>query len=409
MSRQVRLALCGAGMRGQFSYAPYALRCPGEAKFVAVAEPNDARREKFVREHAIAPTGIFADYRDMLKGPVLAEALMICTMDNDHVEPAMMALEAGYRHILLEKPIDKDMEKCGRLVRAAQAAKANVQVCHSLRYTRFYRRVREIIEGGRLGKVVSLSHVEGVGYYHQAHSFVRGNWANSDESSPMILQKCCHDTDLLLYLTGKHCKSISSYGALSFFKAENAPEHSAERCIDCVVRDECPYNAATIYAPGGHWSSGATWEREGYSSLSEMLREGRLGRCAFRCGNNVVDHQVVNMLFEEDVTASMTMSAFTHKMGRETRIMCTRGEIYADLEASTIRIHEFVADDEQIIKVTAGPSGHSGADEMMVRDFLGSVVGDMEPVTDIARSVESHRMAMAAEQSMRECRTIALD
>ena len=408
MQKQVNLALCGAGMRGQFAYAPYALKNPGEAKFVAVAEPVDALREKFAREHGIAPEHAFRDYRELLSRPALCEALMICTMDNDHVEPALMALDAGYRHILLEKPIDKDVAKCAALVEAAKAVDANVQVCHSLRYTRFYRRLREVIEGGKLGRVVNIAHVEGVGFFHQAHSFVRGNWANSDETSPMILQKCCHDTDLLLYLVGNHCLSVSSYGSLSFFKQENAPVGSAARCVDCAVRDECPYNATAIYGEGGRWNGTLVAEKEGFASLDDMLLHGRYGRCAFRCGNNVVDHQVVNMLFEDGVTASMTMSAFSHIIGRETRIMCTHGEIYANLEESTIRIHEFGGGDEQLIKVSFGASGHSGADELMVREFLGSVRGEMPPVTEIALSVESHRMAMAAEASMNEGRTVAL-
>ncbi len=402
MSTQVTMALCGAGLRGQFAYAPYALKYPQEVKFVAVAEPDDTLREQFVRDHGIPAENVFTDYRDLLSRPKLADALMICTMDNDHVQPALMALTAGYRNILLEKPIDKDIEQCEKLVKAAQAVRANVQVCHSLRYTRFYRRLKQLLDSGRLGRIVNIAHVEGVGYYHQAHSFVRGNWANSAETSPMILQKCCHDMDLLLYLTGVNCQSVSSYGSLSYFKPDNAPEGSADRCIDCAVRSDCPYNACAIYGPGGHWDSVANLKKEGFETRDAMLREGRMGRCAFRCGNDVVDHQVINMLFDNDLTVSMTMSAFAHKIGRETRIMCTLGEVYADLEASTIRVHEFTGDDEELIKVSFGTSGHSGADEMMVHDFRESVLGLSAPQTDIALSVQSHKMAMAAERARLE-------
>lgn len=399
MTRQVTMALCGAGLRGQFAYAPYALKYPQEVKFVAVAEPDEALRDKFVKDHDIAPENVFTDYHELLSRPVLADALMICTMDNDHVEPAIKALEAGYRHILLEKPIDKDIAKCEALAEAAQKVGADVQVCHSLRYTRYYRRLKQLLDSGRLGRIINISHVEGVGYFHQAHSFVRGNWANSAETSPMILQKCCHDMDLLLYLTGKDCKSVSSYGSLTYFRPENAPEGSADRCIDCGVRSGCPYNACAIYGPGGHWDSQANLDKEGFATREDMLREGRMGRCAFRCGNDVVDHQVINMLFEGDLTVSMTMSAFAHKIGRETRIMCTLGEVYADLEASTIRVHEFAGDDEELIKVSFGPSGHSGADENMVHDFRETILGLAPPTTDIALSVQSHKMAMAAEEA----------
>ncbi len=394
---QVTFALAGAGARGQFSYAPYALQYPHEMRFVAVAEPDDGRRQSFVDAYGVPPENVFLDWRQMLERPRLADALLIATMDGDHVEPALRALELGYKHILLEKPIDADMNACRALASAVRAHGANVQVCHSLRYTRFYRKLKQILDSGRLGRIINIAHVEGVGYYHQAHSFVRGNWADSKISSPMILQKCCHDMDLFLYLTGRDCVSLSSYGSLSYFNEANAPEGSAPRCLDCAVREECPYSALRIYGPGGHWAHLNLLIKEGFATLHDMYKHGRLGRCVFHCGNDVVDHQVVNLLFEEGITVSMTMSAFSHRIGRETRIMCTGGEIYANLEDSTIDIHEFATDNKERIQVTCGVSGHSGADELMVQEFVRSVLGQIEAVSDIDRSVRSHEMAMAAE------------
>ncbi len=397
--KQITVALCGAGLRGQFAYAPYALKHPQEMRFVAVAEPDASRRERFAREYSVPEDGVFTDWRQLLDRPALADALLICTMDNDHVEPALKALQMGYKHILLEKPIDRDIALCERLVAAAEAARANVQVCHSLRYTRFYRKLKQVLLSGRVGRIINIAHVEGVGYYHQSHSFVRGNWGIAGDTSPMILQKCCHDMDLFLYLTGADCVALSSFGSLSYFTPKNAPEGSAERCIDCAVREDCPYSALRHYGPGGPWCSAAQLAREGFADLNEMLENGRLGRCAFRCGNDVVDHQVVNLLMDGDINISMTMSAFSHRIGRETRIMCTLGEVYANLEDSVIEIHDFASGDVERIQVQFGESGHLGADELMIHDFRRSVLGETPPVTDIRTSVQSHKMAMLAEQA----------
>lgn len=404
----VTVALMGAGSRGQFAYAPYALKYPHELKFVAVADPDDTVRESFIKAHDIPEENVFLTWQDMVKKPKLADALMICTMDGDHVAPALQGLEIGYRHIMLEKPIDTDVLRCKELAEAAKKVGAVIQICHSLRYTNFYRKLKEILDSGRLGKLVNIAHVEGVGYFHQAHSFVRGNWAKSGETSPMILAKCCHDMDLLLYLTGRDCRALQSYGSLSHFKAENAPEGSADRCLDCAVRSECPYNALKIYGPGGHWHRAETVGKEGFNSFYDMMRHGRLGRCVFRCDNDVVDHQVINMLFEDDITVSMTMSAFSHRIGRETRLMLTGGEIYANLEDSTIEIYEFATDNRERIDVVSGTSGHSGADETMVREFRECVLDKRTPITDIERSVRSHEMAMLAEQARLSGETIRL-
>jgi predicted dehydrogenase len=235
------------------------------------------------------------------------------------------------------------MQECIKLGQAAKENGVHIQVCHSLRYAPAFRAAKDILDSGAIGQLMSIVHTEGVGFAHYSHSFVRGDWKNSDESSPMILAKSCHDMDLLLYFTGKNCIKVSSFGTLSQFKAENAPVGSTERCLDgCKSRYECQYYAPKIYSNASAMMSKLACEKEGYTDMNVALSKGRYGKCVYRCDNNVVDHQTVNMEFEDGLTAVFTMSAFTYTTERDMRIMGTKGEIFAQFDTNDIEVHNFV-------------------------------------------------------------------
>jgi len=406
--KKVKAVLIGAGGRGQYSYAPYALQNPTELEFVAVAEPREFLRNQFVKTYHIKPEFAFQSWEDALAAGAIADCVLICTQDTMHVEPAIAAIKAGYKHILLEKPIDPNIENSKRLAKFAKENNVNVQICHSLRYTPYFRKLKEILDSKKIGDIVNIIHTEGVGFYHHAHSYVRGDWANTEMSSPMILAKCCHDMDLIIYLTGKNCVSLSSYGELTHFTFENAPEGSTERCIDgCKVRESCPYNAVKIYNEHKDFRRLAC-DKEGFSDLSEALKEGRYGRCVYRCDNDVVDHQTVNILLEDGITVVLTMSAFSRRIGRDIRIMGTKGEIVGSMEDSIIEIYDFATGNYEVIKVHHSDAGHSGADEILMRDFVRMVASGEKGVSDIELSLQSHAMCHAAEISRKENRVVYL-
>ena len=395
----VKIAIIGAGARGQ-CYAEYAVLNSTEMEIVAVAEPKEHLREKMAQSYNISSSRLYSNYKELLNEGVIADGVFICTQDNTHIEPAMEAIDAGYKFIMVEKPIDKDIDKCEMLNEYAKKHNAVVQVCHSLRYTSFYRKLKEIIDSKIVGDIAHITHLESVTPFHYAHSFVRGDWNNSEKSSPMILAKCCHDTDLMVYLTGKRCKTLSSFGALTLFKEENAPEGSTKRCIDgCKYRYECPYSAMKYFGKyKNHLFREYAVEREGFSTTEDAMKNGRYGRCVYHCDNNVVDHQVVNMLFENEIIASLSMCAFADD-GRETRIFCTMGEIYANMEKSIIEVKEFKNSNVTSYCVGHEDSLHGGADTVLVRDFISVVNGEKEPSSSIDISVESHRICNAAEES----------
>lgn len=403
--KQVTAILIGAGNRGAEAYASYALKFPGELSFVGVAEPRKDRREEFARKHKIEDRYALADWKELLAFPRLADCVLICTQDQLHVEPMKRAMELGY-DILCEKPISPSKEELLMLKKETASYPGLISVAHVLRYSPFFRKIKEIIQSGVLGQLVNIQHMESVGYWHMAHSFVRGNWANSKESCPMILAKCCHDFDILLYLVEKPCKRVSSFGRLSHFTPENAPEGAPLRCTDgCMHKDNCPFFAPRFYeehpqaAAGGFRKVVAMGERQ--QDLLEALQTGPYGRCVYHCHNDVVDHQVVNLEFEGGITASVTMCAFTNLCERTITIQGTRGELQGRMEEDRIQVVDFVTGNKSVCELNTPKTGHSGSDAAMMKELVSliSTQRQSESVSKAIEAIDSHLIAFAAEES----------
>ncbi len=401
--KRISLALIGAGDRGMNSYAPYALNKPHEVEFVAVAEPDDKKREAFKKQYGISEENCFTDYKGLLDRPKLADGILICNQDRMHLEPAMLALEKGY-HVMLEKPMSVDPAECIQIGDCAEKYNKILVICHVLRYTPFFSTIKELIDNGAIGKLISIQHNENVSYWHQAHSYVRGNWRKAGESSPMILAKSCHDMDIILWLAGSDCNKLSSFGGLSHFKKENAPVGAPERCLQgCPSEKECPYYAPKIYLTDKTaWPTSVISSDLSIEGRLKALQNGPYGRCVYHCDNDVVDHQVVNMEFENGVTAAFTMCAFTNEMSRTLKLMGTKSEIRAHMEKNQVEVIEFGASKKVTIDLNIGVDihGHGGGDERLLSDFISLIREDNKNgLTSAKNSVQSHLMAFAAEKS----------
>ncbi|RKJ39423.1 gfo/Idh/MocA family oxidoreductase [Acutalibacter sp. 1XD8-33] len=411
MKAPITFAIAGFGDRGS-TYASMQELFPGRMKVVAVADLNPDKVKKAKELYGIPEENCFQCAEEMLAKPRLADVAIISTMDRQHVGHALPALEQGY-HVLMEKPISPDLQKCREILAAAAAhPHQHVILCHVLRYTKFYNTLKEIIDSGKIGDVVSICANENVGYWHQAHSFVRGNWRNSDETSPMILQKSCHDMDILTWLVGKKCKSVSSIGGIHLFKPECAPEGSTPYCLGgCKVKDNCIFDAEKIYITGektgllhgGNWISSILSVENTVESTYAALKDGPYGRCVFHCDNNVVDHQQTNLLMEDGSTISFTMCAFTENCYRYFKAMGTKGEIEADMKSNTIRLRVFGQGEEVLdLNTTKDLKGHGGGDSGIIADFLDMLIDGAPPTertTTLESSMESHYIALAAEES----------
>lgn len=414
MKAPITFAICGFGDRGSI-YASMQNLFPDKMKVVAVADINP-RKVKTAKElYDIPEENCFSSGEEMLSRPKLADVMVIATMDRQHVDQAIPALRLGY-NIMMEKPISPEISKCREMLKAASESKGKVIVCHVLRYTAFYNTLKDLISSGKIGDVVSVCANENVAYWHQAHSFVRGNWRNSLETSPMILQKSCHDMDIFTWLLGKKCVAVSSIGDTRLFKRECEPDGAADFCLGgCKAKDNCPFDAEKIYVTNpetgrlnnrGSWITSVVDSRNTVESTYEALKTGPYGRCVYRCDNDVVDHQQTLLLMEGGTTISFTMCAFTEKCYRYFKAMGTEGEIEADMLSNVIHLRRF-GQAEEIIDVKSiaeDLKGHGGGDSGIVEDFLDMLLNDRDATdhtTTIENSMESHFMALAAEESRR--------
>ena len=401
--------LIGAGSRGYAAYGPYALTHPDQIRFIAVAEPHDARRERFAQAHAIPPERQFRTWEDLLARGKIADTALICTLDRLHVEPCITALGEGY-DVLLEKPMATTLGDCVRLVQAAERAGRLLQICHVLRYTAFFSKLHEIVTSGRLGDIITVEQRENVVYWHMAHSFVRGNWRDSEAESPMILAKCCHDLDIMHWNLGPD-KRLNSFGSLLHFRAENAPPGAPERCTDgCPVADDCPWYAPRIYL-GDHtgWPVSVISEDTGLDARQRALETGPYGRCVYHCDNDVVDHQIVNIEFESGVSAALVMHGHSHEEARTLRYDGTRATLcgkFAYGRDDFIEIHDHLSGHVERITPSAGDSGHGGGDEGLMSAFVQAARDPAQSLTTARESLESHLMAFAAEQARVEGRVV---
>ena len=414
-----KLILIGGGNRGN-SYTKIGMELD-KFELIAIAEPLKIRREYLAKLHGIPDEMCFESWEPLLALGKIADAAIISTMDRDHYAPAMKAIEVGY-DILLEKPAAPTLEECRAIERYANEKGVRVLVCHVLRYNKFFRAVKRLLDEGKVGRIMNIQHTECVGDMHYSHSFVRGKWHKTDDSAFMLLAKSCHDIDIIQWLIGKECKSVQSYGALSYFKRENAPVDSTERCFDgCPHLESCPYSAKTIYVDRkdlGNWlrsSVTRSHEMTDDETVIAGLATTDYGKCVFKCDNDVVDHQIVNMEFEDDITVTFTMSAF-NSGGRRITIMGTDGMLDADAWNPIIKYTSFATrttTDINIDDAIAGDSilsGHGGGDSGIMNSLYDMLCGeaDYEDLSNISVSVKNHTTVFAAEQSRREGRVVKL-
>jgi predicted dehydrogenase len=456
-SRPITAALIGAGNRGYAAYGPYAMQHPDEILFVAVAEPIDARRVRFAQDHTIPPERRFRTWEDLLAQGQIADVVLVCTLDPAHIAPTLAALEVGY-DVLLEKPMATTLTDCVRLVQAAERTGRLLQICHVLRYAPFFSTLHDVVTSGRLGDIIAVEHRENVVYWHMAHSYVRGNWRNSETESPIILAKCCHDLDILYWNLGP-CVRLNSFGSLVHFRPENAPPGVPEYCTDdCPVADDCPWYAPRLYLdliPLMHVARrspdrlqrlgstlalnypslvGAAWRRipivhrifdyQGWpiSTISDdssrdsrlrALRAGPYGRCVYRCDNDVVDYQAVNMEFKCGAFGLLVMQGHSDEEIRSVRYDGTRatlhGEFAYGVGRTFIEIRDHMTGRTERIVPTASHGLHGGGDEGVMAAFVRAVRDPSAALTTARESLESHLMAFAAEEARLSGASVSMD
>lgn len=402
----ISVAVIGAGNRGNL-YSDFATLYPEKLKITAVAEPNEERRNAFATKHKLNTDLIFLSYEELLAKEKLCDAVIVATQDHDHYEPVMKALEKGY-HVLVEKPLSPSMDECYAMVKKAKESNKLLLLGYVLRYTPFFQKIKELIDNELVGNVRHISIDMNVAYWHQAHSFVRGNWRNSYTSSPMILAKSCHDLDIIHYLVDSTCNRISSFGELAHFIKENAPSENVVRCLDgCEIEKSCPYSAKKLYLQENvQWPVNTISTDLSIEGRIHALETGPYGRCVYHCDNNVVDHQIVNMQFNNKATGTITMSAFTERLERRIRVLGTHGEITGEMSSNKIELRQF-GKCQEVYSVTPSSFGmHAGGDYGLMEEFCRKVSLYQRDITDSEDTIFSHLYAHIAEYSRLKGETV---
>jgi predicted dehydrogenase len=428
MSAPKTLVIIGAGSRGLGVYADYARRRPDQFRVVGCCEPREHYRQQAAQIHGLAPQACFRDWRDLLAAPKLADAAVVATQDKEHLEPALALMGQGY-DLLLEKPMDPTLAGCQQLAQQSRQQGCLLVVAHVLRYTPYFKALKKLAASGMLGQLATVRHLEPVHYWHQAHSFVRGNWRNQEQSAPMILAKSCHDLDMLCHLVGEAPRTVSSFGRLSHFRPEQRPPEAADRCLDCPLAESiCPYSATRYYL-GQLQQGNRGWPVDVLTpdttpeGVTRALREGPYGRCVYACDNDVVDHQVVAMEFASGVSATFTMTAFTEHRWRETELLGSHGQLVGDglrirytPFTPTLEPHwidgaqpqpngEFLWDFSQV-----PTTGHGGGDDGLM-DFFHWCLSHRQAAWELPLAEEAligHALCFAAEQARLERRLVEL-
>lgn len=407
LDKPITAITLGAGSRGNV-YGNYAISNPDQIDIVGVAEPIPLRNERYSKKHKIATENRFVTWEHVFQKPKFADAIIITTPDHLHYGPCMKALAMGY-DVLLEKPMAQTEKECRDILALTKKTGAIVGLCHVLRYAPYFIKLKELIHNGSIGELISIQHFEPIQHIHMAHSFVRGNWHNSKESTPIILAKSCHDLDIMRWLVGKPSVRVAAFGNLKWFNKQNAPAGSTTRCHDgCAIESTCPYSAVKIYLRERSYTYVFDLPEQKElvpDAIMNYLKTTNYGRCVYRMDNDQCDHYVMSLLFEGGITASFNMEAFTGYHGRRTRVMGSMGDLTGDME-------QFVHTDFRTGKTTNWDSksfdegayknhGHGGGDYRLMQDWV-QAVAQKNPnllTSTIDASIESHLMGFAAEKS----------
>ena len=402
--KQGRVTFSVVGLGGRASAYLSALQelYPNEHQVVAVADPDPVKQARARNDYGLQDNQIFDTDLDLMEQPRLSDVAIVATQDKLHLRDIRGLLAKGY-DLILEKPVATTLEELQEIAAVSKSFPDQmVAVCHVLRHTVFFGEIRRILESGRFGPVVSIQHNENIGYYHFAHSYVRGPWNNSETSGPLTLTKSCHDMDILLYLLGNtHCQQISSYGALSIFNRDHYdPATMAPMCVDCPQNESCAFSAPKLYSSGKIKS--VVFDLSSVDKVRENLGTSPYGRCVYHCDNNVVDHQSTAIKFDNGVTATFNLSAFSAKVNRSLKIMCQFGEIRAIEKPYLIETTDFRTDETTVTELDIRDRGHGGGDKAFVKDFMESYLHGVPFNSTLEQAIESHAMALLAEESRKD-------
>ena len=400
------VAILGVGSRGGNVYGTEMQRMPDKFKIVAICDTNKTKLTHYGDLFSVSEEMRFDGEEEFMREK-RADILLICTFDNCHARQCIRAFELGY-DVLLEKPVTARRDECEAIAAAQIKYSRRALVCHVLRYSPIFLKAAELIDSGRIGKLIYIDAAEPVNYWHHAHSFVRGNSSNTGRAAPMIISKCCHDLDLIQFYAKSRCETVSSIGGLTFFRSDNAPEGAAKRCTECTLINECPYSAKRLYIDRWHETgepeNGWPTSMLAVAPLTEeklwtAIKEGPYGRCVFHCDNDAADNQTVQMQFENGVKATFSATAFNTNASRRYVFHGTYGMVELTADAVTLRIYGGECETYPVEQMVRAGEAHGGGDLRLIESLYDEVSGSGHGATSLENAIEGYFIGIAAEES----------
>ena len=418
-------AVVGFGDRAEI-YSKYALKHPDQLRIVAVTDPNEVRRSYAKNLFSIDDDKCFSNFDDFVKAGRLADFVINGTMDGLHISTTLPLLPLGY-DVLLEKPVTSDKAQLLTLAEEAKRYHNKIIVCHVLRYTPFYRKIKEIVMSGEIGRVRQILTSENVGVAHASISYIRGKWNNKEKcGSSYMLAKCSHDADLICWLNdGTRPQRVCSMGSRDYFIPENAPEGAGTRCLtDCPLVDSCPYSAKYLHIinnpmPITVWSDIPKLPRDVTEEerIEALKTNNPNGVCIFKTDADIVDQQVMAVQFKNGSLGIHTLFSSAMRAGRSIKVYGTVGEIEGFTEDGAFQVRTYnkfnILYHERTEKITEDirNDNHYGGDSRLMEDCV-RVFSDQKPsisTSGLTQSVYSHLLVYAADESMETGRFVEIE
>lgn len=409
--KTIKAVCVGAGNRG-IIYSDYAKSHRDELMLIAVVDPNKLHRDEFAKSHGIEESMRFASVEEFIDAHVECDIIINATIDNLHCSTTKPLLIAGY-DVLMEKPITADARELIDLRDTAIKCERNLFVCHVLRYTPFYKTIKQYMLDGKIGKICSVDMSEHVGVSHFIESFVVGKWRSEAEcGSPFILAKSCHDLDMLCWLNNYSDPiKVASFGERKTFIPENAPDGATEACHTCPHEKSCKYSMTNIFN-----GNGGTWKRIIHDidkpaeqitqeDINEELKRSTYGRCVYEM-KDLVDRQNVIIKFENGSIGTFNLiggvargTRYVHIVGEDGEIFGTHGD-----NEFTLRRYDFSKKSytDTTVKIDINKNDdHLGGDAGIMKDLCAYLNGDRSSIsiTSISDSINGHLCVYAAEKS----------
>lgn len=432
--KKLKFAIVGCGNRGNV-YASYALERPDKMEVVAVVDTDPIHLKETGDLHKLPENRRFKTVEDFINAKLECDSVVNATMDQMHIEVGKKILNAGY-NMLIEKPVSNSRKEVLALRDLAKKRGVSIVVCHVLRYTPFYKTIKQLVNDGRLGKILTIEMAERVGVCHFVDSYIRGHWGDEDEcGSSLLLAKCCHDTDMMCWLNNRTTpKSVMSFGGRRLFTPENAPEGATEFCYQCPHQDTCMYSAKAVHIihdefPFQTWlSMGKPVDTITKEEKIEYLKHHDYGKCVYTLKRNLVDRQGFILEFEDGSIGTFAVIGGCGIAGRSIKISGTKGYITGEIEENKISLIEYVKgpnvdsdyeeirtdynlDDQiKILGVQTNAGGHAGGDFGLMTDYVNFLNGDNSSlsITKIDDSINSHLVVYASDKSRKTKKVVKI-